>query len=291
MAPWAEGWSRGSTITSQTWRYTRYNSHLGVVTPDFFGCFPPNSNICSQTSSDLKAPSDPLSDKWFVVVSCLCFVHWSIGWLDDLCDIFFFYAHVFGILEPCPSLIPLQGWNRCSAAESPHQGSGCAASLWFEVPAVEMHVLNTWKVMSLPYVTVSDVIICHHKLSYVIMCHHMPSYVTIHLYMARGILKAMVFHFLWGRTLPYQQCHRPRSGPAVAKYRFCGKWREVSATVAGCVKPWVISPKSPIFEPFWQEQNGKMIQSVDKLRDLGITYNYNYILNLYNTTYVCNIYI
>ena len=203
----------------------------------------------------------------------------------------FFYAHVFGILEPCPSCIPLQGWNRCSAAESPHQGSGCAASLWFEVPAVEMHVLNTWKVMSLPYVTVSDVIICHHKLSYVIMCHHMPSYVTIHLYMARGILKAMVFHFLWGRTLPYQQCHRPRSGPAVAKYRFCGKWREVSATVAGCVKPWVISPKSPIFEPFWQEQNGEMIQSVDKPRDSGITYNYNYILNLYNTTYVCNIYI
>ena len=122
MAPWAEGWtttrSRGSTITSQTWRYTRYNSHLGVVTPDFFGCFPPNSNICSQTSSDLKAPSDPLSDKWFVVVSCLCFVHWSIGWLDDLCDIFFFlcaclwHSWTMPIIDSIARLKPMfSGWE------------------------------------------------------------------------------------------------------------------------------------------------------------------------------------
>ena len=216
---------------------------------------------------------------------CACLWHsWTMPIMYSVARL----KPMFSGWEPPPGLgmrclAVNRGKNRAS-------GSVCRTG-WFEVPAVEMHVLNTWKVMSLPYVTVSDVIICHHKLSYVIMCHHMPSYITIHLYMARGILKAMVFHFLWGRTLPYQQCHRPRSGPAVAKYRFCGKWREVSATVAGCVKPWVISPKSPIFEPFWQEQNGKMIQSVDKPRDLGITYNYNYKLNLYNTTYVCNIYI
>lgn len=98
--------------------YTWYNSHLGVVTPDFFGCFPPNSNICSQTSSDLKAPSDPLSDKWFVVVSCLCFVHWSIGWLDDLCDIFFFlcaclwHSWTMPIIDSIARLKPMfSGWE------------------------------------------------------------------------------------------------------------------------------------------------------------------------------------
>jgi hypothetical protein len=98
--------------------------------------------------------------------------------LDDLCDLFFFlcaclwHSWTMPIMYSIARLKPMfSGWEpppglgmRCLAVnrgKNRASGSVCRTG-WFEVPAVEMHVLNTWKVVSLPYVTVSDVIICYH---------------------------------------------------------------------------------------------------------------------------------
>lgn len=96
-----------------------------------------------------------------------------------LCDLFFFlcaclwHSWSMPIMYSIARLKPMfSGWE-----PPPGLGMRCLVE-WSEVPAVEMHVLNTWKVMKLcrchmlHYQMSSYVIISCHMSSYAIICYH-----------------------------------------------------------------------------------------------------------------------
>ena len=234
-------------------------------------------------------------------MSLLCpLIYWMIGWFMWS----FFYAHVFGILEPCPSCIPLQGWNQCSAAESPHQGSGCAASQWTAGKIVPLAVFvgqvdskflrskcTCWtlgklcRCHMLQYQMSSYVIISCHMSSCVIICHHILPYIYT---WQEGFWKLWFSIFYGGEHCLTSNVTAPGVDLRLQSIDSAGNGVKSQ------------QPLRVVSSHGWYPQNHQSSSHFDRnkmgkwfkvWRDLGITYNYNYKLNLYNTTYVCNIYI